>query len=275
MNLNNVEECSECGEPGTIFGQDVCPTCLQNEVAKDVELKLAGYMAGDDGFDKTLSVVLTEHEVMSYGQEQSRLILDKGQLDVQKSTITKKIKPMVERIEELAPIIDEGTEERPVLCKWVFQWEKKRKVVVRQDTGEIVGVEKIRPEETQQHLDLQEKTEQPEQVEPCEDHDFEAFSVSIDDGLILVRCVDCGVTGAVGDHSEEEFDAAVNAEDPYIWGDSDRVVLDKVVEAEEQAQSEMDLTESPEGDTQEDATAANDEDWPGNAGEPEDNSEQG
>lgn len=62
-----------------------------------------------------------------------------------------------------------------------------------------------------------------EQEDAC-DHEWVVFSTAINDGCLMVQCVNCGAHGSVDDPTEEEWSEAFYAPShPYRWMDDERV----------------------------------------------------
>ena len=60
-------------------------------------------------------------------------------------------------------------------------------------------------------------------AEQC-DHEWVVFSTAINDGCLMVQCVNCGSHGSVDDPSADEWNAAFYApSNPYRWMDYERV----------------------------------------------------
>ncbi|MCD0459568.1 hypothetical protein [Roseiconus lacunae] len=62
-----------------------------------------------------------------------------------------------------------------------------------------------------------------EAAEQC-NHEWVVFSTAIDDGCLMVQCVNCGAHGSVDDPSPEEWSEAFHAPThPYLWTEKRRV----------------------------------------------------
>jgi hypothetical protein len=59
----------------------------------------------------------------------------------------------------------------------------------------------------------------------CQNHEWVVFSTALDDGCLMLQCVECGLHGTVDDPSREEWKNAFRApSQPYRWQDDSRVV---------------------------------------------------
>lgn len=150
ITLDMDKECS-CGVKGvTESGR-----CLHCTAAKIIEI----LMDGDKGYTKPdterLMTKLSDAESEAYGKELASVIVDKGKLECARANINKQIKPLVERLDELAPIVDAGEEMREIECRWYYDFANKERFLVRLDTMELVKSDIIPLHELQQSLELQ------------------------------------------------------------------------------------------------------------------------
>lgn len=99
-----------------------------------------------------LPVLLTQAELVTLGEELAHTHKEINTLTEEKARLTARMKPKVQRIEELVVLIDEKSEIRDVECKWEFYWKKGSKALVRQDTFAVVKEDLIQERERQQHL---------------------------------------------------------------------------------------------------------------------------
>lgn len=88
---------------------------------------------------KFVEVKLTDEEIQLYGQEQASIIVEVRNLDEEKKVISKKQKPLKERIQLLADYIDTGIEMKDVECTWIYNWAKDTKQARRIDNGHFSG----------------------------------------------------------------------------------------------------------------------------------------
>lgn len=101
-----------------------------------------------------LEVELKGQELEDYSKELASLLIEKRQLEAQRSRLTKDIKPINERIEEIAPLVYSGKEKRPVTCTWHYDWTAGSRKLTRSDTFEVLDEGPI-PEGKEQPLDLE------------------------------------------------------------------------------------------------------------------------
>lgn len=60
----------------------------------------------------------------------------------------------------------------------------------------------------------------------CKDHEWVVFSTAMNDGCLMLQCVQCGLHATVDDPSKEEWSKAYHAPSkPYRWRDETRVVI--------------------------------------------------
>jgi DNA segregation ATPase FtsK/SpoIIIE-like protein len=174
MFINKETVCSaeDCGQIGTIDKTGLCPDCLLAQV----ELDMQGDTATQDDreFTERLVVELTDDEIIAYADELTDLIVERGKIEAERSVLNKKMKPMTDRVEELAPIIHDKKEERPVDCSLIYQWDRHQKIKIRNDTDEIIMVQEIPDFERQQHLDLDKSKKDEEQLlsDQCDDEEM-------------------------------------------------------------------------------------------------------
>jgi hypothetical protein len=59
----------------------------------------------------------------------------------------------------------------------------------------------------------------------CDNHEWVVFSTALDEGCLLLQCVNCGLHATVDDPSKKEWSKAFHApSNPYRWRDEARVV---------------------------------------------------
>jgi hypothetical protein len=102
--------------------------------------------------NKMLMHFLTDDELIQKGEELVKLYKEISVLDAEKKRLSHKIKGLDEQIEDLIKIIDAKEEERNVLCRWVYNWKKGTKHLIRTDTGEELQYDLIEDWERQQKL---------------------------------------------------------------------------------------------------------------------------
>lgn len=60
----------------------------------------------------------------------------------------------------------------------------------------------------------------------CHEHEWVVFSTALQEGWLMVQCVECGLHGTVNDPTKEEWAAAFHSPSkPYRWADSSRVTV--------------------------------------------------
>ena len=60
----------------------------------------------------------------------------------------------------------------------------------------------------------------------CQNHEWVVFSTALEEGWLMLQCVECGLHAAVDDPSKEEWSQASHAPSkPYRWQDQARVVI--------------------------------------------------
>ena len=60
----------------------------------------------------------------------------------------------------------------------------------------------------------------------CKEHEWVVFSTAVDQGWLMLQCVNCGLHATVDDPSKEEWSEAFYApSQPYRWHDEARVVI--------------------------------------------------
>ncbi len=59
----------------------------------------------------------------------------------------------------------------------------------------------------------------------CNEHEYVVFSTALEEGCLMLQCVNCGLHATVDDPSKEEWSEAYHAPSkPYRWHDETRVV---------------------------------------------------
>lgn len=87
------------------------------------------------------------------------------------------------------------------------------------------------------------------------DHEGVVFSTALNEGCLMVQCVNCGAHGSVDDPSADEWSEAFYApSNPYRWMDDERVNIrgvlppDKWYVGRSEDQSPLDILSPEEGD---------------------------
>lgn len=88
--------------------------------------------------ERHLTCELSDAEVKQYGEDLAHRLMDITALELEKSRITAKIKPIKEDVEELVGKIDTQEEVRQVVCDWFYDWDNDKKWLVRTDTFSTV-----------------------------------------------------------------------------------------------------------------------------------------
>lgn len=152
IEIDMEKYCLKCGCPGC--NEDhICMFCLATQIIKSLPDGKKNYSREDV---RPLIVELTDDEVESYGRELGKLIVNKGKLESERAVLAKKMKPMTERLEELAPIVDSGEEVRDVECRWYYDFSTRTKYLIRLDTMKLIDQDIIPDHEFQAGLDLSE-----------------------------------------------------------------------------------------------------------------------
>jgi hypothetical protein len=62
----------------------------------------------------------------------------------------------------------------------------------------------------------------------CKEHEWVVFSTALDQGWLMLQCVECGLHATVDDPSKKEWSEAFRAPSkPYRWHDDTRVVVNE------------------------------------------------
>lgn len=146
LTIDMEKHCTECGADGAT-DNGLCLRCSADKALANIE---KGSYTRDD--TRHLPVVLTPHEVEEYGKQLAAVIIEKGKLEAERSVLNKKIKPLVERLDELAPVVDSGIEGRDVGCRWFYDWPNRERFLVRIDTLGLVETDVILEHERQDRL---------------------------------------------------------------------------------------------------------------------------
>ena len=155
-------EFATCESTAVVFGIDHNPEATGKEadrvvlcgayVPVEADPLPVSYCTADpdrisDEFNKDLPVPVPDHELADYGKEMARLqtLWVKTKLDAK--AFAKSCKEITDHAEEdllnIAQIIEAGTEERSVKCRWEFNYREGVKILRRMDTWEMVGKPEI------------------------------------------------------------------------------------------------------------------------------------
>jgi hypothetical protein len=206
LTIDTDKFCRECGAEGAT-DNNLCLRCSADKALANINK--SGYTQQDS---RHLPVVLTPHEVEEYGKELATVIISKGKLEAERSVLNRKIKPLVERLEDLAPIVDSGIEGRDVECRWYYDWASGERFLIRLDTRELVETDTIPEWERQNRLDFEGGTAgEPEQPEEEENQEEEAPAVC--------QNAECD------QFSDEEANHCLALEHAHECGDSSNLAL--------------------------------------------------
>ena len=195
-------------------------------------------------FNKDLPVPVPDHELADYGKEMARLqtLWVKTKLDAK--AFAKSCKEITDHAEEdllnIAQIIEAGTEERSVKCRWEFNYREGVKILRRMDTWEIVGKPEIlQGDELNLTLDftgvenLRKEQESDEEAEEeiCNNIDCEYFAKDEPNGCSSYEhCHECetwiplkAVDNLDVDQVNEEF-AALTEEAERVINEADQLL---------------------------------------------------
>lgn len=105
---------------------------------------------------KSLSVKLTDDEVLKYGRELARAHSDRARIEASLDSIKAEYKGKITEqegiIEKLSPVIHSGTESRDVKCEELKDWVTGTVKVTRLDTMEVIEDRPMREDEKQVQL---------------------------------------------------------------------------------------------------------------------------
>lgn len=106
-----------------------------------------------DDVHKELPVKLTEAELLHYGDQMADCEMAIEKYKAERSRIGDAIRAEQGARLRLAKFIDDGTEPRRVLCRWIESISENCKRLIRQDTGEEVDVEALSAADRQMSLE--------------------------------------------------------------------------------------------------------------------------
>lgn len=150
ITIDMDKHCS-CGTLG-VTESGLCLACAADNIIRLLVLDSGKGATKQD--TRSLVAKLSPAESESYGKELAEVIVAKGALECEKAVIGKRIKPLVERLEELAPIVKSGEEVREVECRWYYDFPNRVRHLIRLDTMELVESDGIPAHEHQQSFDL-------------------------------------------------------------------------------------------------------------------------
>lgn len=106
-------------------------------------------------FEFSLPVFLTDVELGCYSKLQAELWTEWGRLNQAKkdsaAVYKKKIDDVESQLDEITRIVEEGSEERPVMCLWMYDYPQNEKILVRLDFNEIVERKTLTKEEIERY----------------------------------------------------------------------------------------------------------------------------
>lgn len=105
-----------------------------------------------DDVHKELPVKLTPAELLHYGDQMADCEMAIEKYKAERSRIGDAIRAEQGARLRLAKFIDDGTEPRRVLCRWIESISENCKRLIRQDTGEEVDVEALTAADRQMSL---------------------------------------------------------------------------------------------------------------------------
>jgi hypothetical protein len=112
-------------------------------------------------FKDNLKTKLSPEELSEYAKTLSEKYIEHGQIEADKKSIVSAYKARTDTIEGemglLSQKVSTQHEWRDVECHWGYNWNTDKKVLIRQDTGEIVRQEKITQADRQKLFPLEEK----------------------------------------------------------------------------------------------------------------------
>lgn len=112
-------------------------------------------------FKENLKTKLSAKELADYAQSLSEKYIDNVQLEADKKGLVAEYKAKIDVILGemglLSQKVSTQYEWRDVECHWGYNWKTDKKVLIRQDTGEVVREEKISQADRQKLFPLEEK----------------------------------------------------------------------------------------------------------------------
>ncbi|MDT8419370.1 MAG: hypothetical protein RQ754_02975 [Desulfuromonadales bacterium] len=170
LSIDMEKECIVCGREGATSFGELCLYCATEKALEGID-RTKDYRKDS----KYLPVQLTPTEIEEYGKELADVIVAKGELECERAAINKKIKPLVERLDTLAPIVKSGEEERDVECRWYYNWPSGERYLIRMDTAVLVETDVIPEWERQQELSIEDQPV-PDPENLCAEETCEHFT---------------------------------------------------------------------------------------------------
>jgi hypothetical protein len=109
-------------------------------------------MASSDDVHRDLPVKLTEPELLAFGDEMADCEMRIGTLKLKRKELNAKITVQRDERKRLAKLVDDGTELRKVVCRWVEDVAHQCKRLVRQDTGDVVDTQALTADDLQEDM---------------------------------------------------------------------------------------------------------------------------
>ena len=114
-------------------------------------------------FKENLKTKLSKSELEEYAKSLSEKYIEHGQLEIDKKGVVAEYKAKTDTLEGQLSLLSQKVstqhEWRDVECHWGYNWKTDKKVLVRQDTGEVVREEKITTNDRQKLFPLEKKEE--------------------------------------------------------------------------------------------------------------------
>ncbi len=112
-------------------------------------------------FKENLKTRLSPKEIADYAQTLSEKYIDNVQLEADKKGLVAEYKAKIDVILGemglLSQKVSTQHEWRDVDCHWGYDWKTDKKILVREDTGEVVREEKITTTDRQKLFPLENK----------------------------------------------------------------------------------------------------------------------
>ena len=101
-------------------------------------------------------------------EERGRMLAEKcdryGKIEAEKKEANAAFKEELDEcrqeMSQLARVVSAKHEQRPVMCRWSYDYQRGQKTLIRRDTGEVVVVEPITAAELQIAMDVTREGEQ-------------------------------------------------------------------------------------------------------------------
>jgi adenine-specific DNA methylase len=120
-------------------------------------------------FKENLKTKLSPEELAEYAKTLSEKYIENVQLEADKKGVVAEYKAKIDvilgQMGLLSQKVSTQQEWRDVDCHWGYNWDTDKKVLIRQDTGEVVREDKITQSDRQKLFPLEEKKEKRTSVE--------------------------------------------------------------------------------------------------------------